>query len=123
MRVALANRYPNKLRDAAIAAVELRRLRNPRDRTIFREVAEKFGVGEQSLRLWVKKNDDERLAQAEKPKAGRKQAAQPTAPRASQEHLQSELDRMRKQIERLKAENDVLKRAFVVFSSEWGGED
>lgn len=118
----LDNRYPNKTRDAAVAAVDQRRLRNPRDRTIFREVAEKFAVGEQSLRLWVKKNDDQRLSKADTSGKGRQRASKQAAS-LSQDQLQSEIGRMRKQIERLKAENDVLKRAFVVFSAEWGEEN
>lgn len=118
----LDNRYPNKTRDAAVAAVDQRRLRNPRDRTIFREVAEKFAVGEQSLRLWVKKNDDQRLSKTDTSGKGRQRASKQAAS-LSQDQLQSEIGRMRKQIERLKAENDVLKRAFVVFSAEWGEEN
>lgn len=118
----LVSRYPNKVRAAAVADVDRRRLRNPRDRTIFREVAEKFAVGEQSLRLWVKKKDDERRATSHE-KSEREGRKALSSSSASQAQLEAELNRMRKQVERLKAENDVLKRAFVVFSAEWGEKD
>lgn len=93
-----------------------RRLRNPRDRTIFREVALEFGIGEQSLRLWVKKHDAD----------GRKPAVvTPSSPAEPEDlartpaQLEAEVRSLRRKIEKLQAENDVLKRAFVVFSSEW----
>ncbi len=107
-------RYDANLKELSVAEVERRRLRNPRDRTIYREVAHQFGVGEQSLRLWVKKKDAERLEVDAPP------ADQSDAP--SQEQMQSELQALRRQIQKLRTENDVLKRAFVVFSSEWSRE-
>lgn len=108
-------RYNSSVKTLAVAEVERRRFRNPRDRTIYREVARHFDVGEQSLRLWVKKKDAERLADADN--------AAPAAGEAmSPERMQSELQLLRRQIQKLRTENDVLKRAFVVFSSEWGGD-
>ncbi|MFG1347421.1 hypothetical protein V5F59_21215 [Xanthobacter autotrophicus DSM 431] len=95
-----------------MSEVERRRLLNPRDRTVYREVAGQFGVGEQSLRLWMKKRDAERLEAAE-PAAGSGDVMSP-------EQMHSELQALRRQIQKLRTENDVLKRAFVVFSSEWG---
>lgn len=86
--------------------VDQRRIKNPRDRTIFREVAERFAVGEQSLRLWVRQHDSERLR-------GQKDAG----PQSNSST--AELEALRRKIEKLQAENDVLKRAFVAFSSEW----
>lgn len=116
--VALA-RYNVSLKEAAIAEVDKRRLQNPRDRSIYREVASQIGVGEQSLRLWVKKKDAEQLNEhltgAGVQDGGRGRAV-------SAEQMQSELQTLRRQIQKLRTENDVLKRAFVVFSSEWGGD-
>lgn len=107
-------RYKPSVKELAVAEVDRRRFQNPRDRTIYREVARQFGVGEQSLRLWVKKKDAERLEQdAPTPPPG--EAMTP-------EQMQSELHTLRRQIQKLRTENEVLKRAFVVFSSEWGGE-
>lgn len=118
----LVRRYSRDLRERAVAAVDERRLRNPRDRTIYREVAQGFGVGEQSLRLWVKKNDAERIEN----KRDREAQASPEpngAGAISQADMEAELASLRKQIQKLRAENDVLKRAFVVFSSEWGRDE
>lgn len=115
----LDNRYPEKLRLSAIDAVDQRRLRNPRDRTIFREVAKRFSVGEQSLRLWVKKNDSERVKRKGNNGKESSQRGQHEVHVVSSKQFEAELDKMRRQIEKLKAENDVLKRAFVVFSAEW----
>lgn len=105
-------RYGAAVKDLAVSEVERRRLLNPRDRTVYREVARQFGVGEQSLRLWMKKRDAERLEAAE-PAAGSGDVMSP-------EQMHSELQALRRQIQKLRTENDVLKRAFVVFSSEWG---
>ncbi len=104
-------RYAPSVKELAVDEVERRRMRNPRDRTIYREVARQFGVGEQSLRLWVKKKDAARLEAPDPAAAG---AAM------SPEQMQSELHALRRQIQKLRTENEVLKRAFVVFSSEWG---
>lgn len=112
-----ANRYPDDVRSKAVAAVDERRLRKPTDRTIFREVAETFGIGEQSLRLWVKKRDDEN-----RKVDGQEQAfaaMQRDAGEFASASLEAEVKRLRRKVEKLQAENDVLKRAFVVFSSEW----
>lgn len=107
-------RYDDNLKVLSVAEVERRRLRNPRDRTIYREVARQFGVGEQSLRLWVKKRDAGRLEGDVTPDV------ESEAP--SPEQMQSELQSLRRQIQKLRTENDVLKRAFVVFSGEWARE-
>lgn len=117
---ALAGRYSEHQKRLAIAAVDARRLRNPRDRTIYREVADEFSVGEQSLRLWVKKSDADRSESKDKREISPYVKPAPSGSSAMPEEIQVEFERMRKQIEKLKAENEVLKRAFVVFSAEWG---
>lgn len=109
----LIARYPTDVREKAVEAVDRRRALNPRDRTIFREVAQEFDVGEQSLRLWVKRRDAERLHLDEEAKAS------PAAPQAEAASIEQELDSMRRQIQKLRVENDILKRAFVMFSTEW----
>lgn len=119
VRIALVRQYPEELRRRAVAAVEERRRGNPRDRKIYREIAQQFSVGEQSLRLWVKKRDAERLV----PNVGDAGEGDRNRPQGGSvltaEELQVELDSMRRKIEQLQAENEVLKRAFVVFSAEW----
>lgn len=111
-------RYPEGTRRDAIAAVDRRRLLNPRDRTIYREIAAEFQVGEQSLRLWVKKHDEEIIARAPE-RAGSGPAGETDATMRTPQDMQVELESLRRRIEQLQAENEVLKRAFVVFSSEW----
>lgn len=95
-----------------MAEVLERRLRAPRDRSIYRSVADAFDVGEQSLRLWVKKQDRENAVAAADETV--------TADSASVSSMHGEIERLKRQIERLHAENEVLKKAFVVFSSKWG---
>lgn len=112
-----ARRYPEDVRDEAVASVEKRRLLNPRDRSIYREVAAQFEVGEQSLRLWVKKHDAEVAARNAMPPMIATEADGCDA--GSMERIRLEMESMRQKIEKLQAENEVLKRAFVVFSSEW----
>lgn len=112
-------RYHASVKDLTVSEVDRRRLQNPQDRTIYREVARQFGVGEQSLRLWVKKKDAARMGEGAEPFAGADTGpAEPLSP----EQMKAELQLLRRQIQKLRTENEVLKRAFVVFSSEWGGE-
>lgn len=112
IRIVSVRNYPESLREKAVAAVEERRRSNPRDRTIYREIAQKYDVGEQSLRLWVKKQH------ASSPTIEANGPA-PKDEMMTSEEMREQLDSMRKKIEQLQAENDVLKRAFVVFSTEW----
>lgn len=116
-----AKRYPEDLRNKAIEAVNQRRLVNPRDRTIYREIAEEFEIGEQSLRLWVKKQDtqpDDGEAFTEFESDETKPLADTDVP-MTQAELEVELKKLRTKIEKLKSENQLLKKAFVVFSSDW----
>ena len=110
-------RYNHSVKEQTVAEVDRRRLRNPRDRTIYREVARQFGVGEQSLRLWVKKKDAERLYESVDPNPAETFGKGPTPA-----EMTTELQLLRRQIQKLQAENEVLKRAFVVFSSEWAAD-
>ncbi|WP_156352144.1 hypothetical protein [Devosia sp. Leaf64] len=101
------------MRSKAIESVNLRRLKDPKDRTVYREVAEEYQIGEQSLRLWVKKEDS--LA-ASSSVADMSEAAMPPMT-----HLQmeAELKRLRSKVAKLQSENTLLKKAFVAMSSEW----
>src|SRR5688500_3349339 len=47
-----------RVRDAGVRRAVERRQAEPGNRSILREVAEEFEVGEQSLRIWVKRLDD-----------------------------------------------------------------
>jgi transposase len=115
----ISARYNASVKELAVAEVDRRRLQNPRDRSIYREVAREVGVGEQSLRLWVKKKD---AAQFHENVSGAAAVERGHGEPMSPEQMKSELQLLRRQIQKLRTENDVLKRAFVVFSSEWGSE-
>lgn len=51
-------KYSNEVRDQSVERVLERRRGEPRNRSIVREVAEEFGIGQQSLRQWVARFDD-----------------------------------------------------------------
>lgn len=75
------------------------------------------------MRLWVKKHDADRLATSTKTAdAGPKELEEDAAPNESGlpiVQMETELANLRKEIQKLRIENEVLKRAFVVFSAEW----
>ncbi len=108
-------KYSDEQRDAAVAMVEKRRLANPRDRAIYREVARHCAVGEQSLRLWVRARDEER--------SGADKGRFVDENMMSDADLRAELGNLRRKIQKLQSENEVLKRAFVAFSSDWSKSD
>lgn len=108
-----ARRYSEDVRNKAIEAVNLRRLKDPKDRTVYREVAQDYQIGEQSLRLWVKKEDSV---------AALSQVAIPgdaTMPPMTRLQMEAELKRLRNRVAKLQNENTLLKKAFVAMSSEW----
>lgn len=51
-------KYSPEVRDQSVERVLERRRGEPRNRAIVREVAEEFGIGQQSLRQWVSRYDD-----------------------------------------------------------------
>jgi transposase-like protein len=114
-----ARRYPDDIRSQAVAAVDSRRLQDPADRSIFREVAEQFKIGEQSLRLWVKKQDSDSSKIQPTDSFVQSGPGDGAENELAQVRLEAEVRTLRKKIEKLQVENDLLKRAFVVFSSEW----
>ncbi|MGW1818520.1 transposase [Streptomyces sp. NPDC002125] len=51
-------KYSDEVRQSAVERVRQRRLTEPENRSIVREVAEEFEVGPQSLRKWLARYDD-----------------------------------------------------------------
>ncbi|WP_030752909.1 transposase [Streptomyces sp. NRRL F-5135] len=51
-------KYSDEVRQRAVERVRQRRLAEPENRSIVREVAEEFEVGPQSLRKWLTRYDD-----------------------------------------------------------------
>ncbi len=56
--MAIARKYSDEIKAESVQRVLERRLAEPSDRSIVREVAADFNVGVQSLRQWVAKVDD-----------------------------------------------------------------
>jgi transposase len=106
--MAFEKKYSDEVRDSAVRRVIERRQSEPRNRSILREVAEEFEVGEQSLRIWVKRLDDGMFVSGDAVRlrqAGKEQLLSRIA------ELEAELDVAREEIE-------VLKRASAIFAAE-----
>ncbi|MGC5627437.1 transposase [Georgenia sp. Z1344] len=101
-------KYSDELRDAAVRRVVERREAEPGNRSIFREVAEEFEVGEQSLRLWAKRLDD-----------GMFDATPAASLRsAPKEQLLARIAELEDQLAHAREEVEVLKRASAIFAAE-----
>jgi transposase-like protein len=108
-------KYSDEVRDAAVRRVVERRQAEPGNRSILREVAEEFEVGEQSLRIWVKRLDDGMFSAgtaARLRQAPREQLLVRIA------ELESELAAANERIETMAEEIDVLKKASAIFAAE-----
>jgi transposase len=94
-------RYPLELKERAVRmAVDLRR-EDPGDRTVIRRVARQLGVGDESLRNWVKQTEID---------AGTK-SGMTSAER-------DELAELRKENRELRRANDILQAAATFFGAE-----
>jgi len=106
-------KYSGETRAAAIARVIERRTQEPTNRSVIREVAEEFEIGEQSLRQWVSRLDDGVFSYRSRPAAT---TSEPTA--------QQRIAELEEQVRTLTEENEVLKRASSIFAAEltkrWG---
>jgi transposase len=96
-----SKRYPPELRDRAVKMVQELRAQDPRDKTVISRVARQLGVGDESLRSWVK--------QAEV-NAGKR-------PGLTTDE-QAELKRLRKENFELRRSNDILQSAAAFFGAE-----
>jgi transposase len=94
-------RYPPELKERAVKMVQELRSQDPRDKTIISRVARQLGIGDESLRSWVKRADVD---------AGKR-------PGVTSEE-QAELARLRKENFELKRANDILQAAATFFGAE-----
>jgi transposase len=94
-------RYPLELKDRAVRMVVDLREQDPHDKTVISRVARQLGVGDESLRAWVKRADVD---------AGKRPGM------ASEE--QAELKRLRKENFELRRANDILQAAASFFGAE-----
>lgn len=100
-------KYSDEVRREAIASVVERRERFPDDRSIIRTVASEFGVGEQSLRLWLKQRNGAAGG------ASRRESSDAAVVR-----LQAEVEELTARIDALTEENYILKKAFKIITAE-----
>lgn len=94
-------RYPQELRDRATKMVLDLRAADPKDQGVITRVGRQLGVGDDSLRSWVK--------QAEV-KAGQR-------PDLSTDERE-ELKRLRKEVRELQRSNDILQAAAIFFGAK-----
>ena len=97
-------RYPDELRERAVRMViELRR-EDPGDHSVIRRVARQHGVGDESLRAWVKRAEID------------------VGVRAGMTSAElAELAELRKEVRDLRRANEILKAASVFFVTELDG--
>src|SRR5664280_128491 len=98
---ATTRRYPPELKERAVKMVQELRAQDPRDKTVISRVARQLGIGDESLRSWVK--------QAEVDAGNR--------PGLTTEE-QAELKRLRKENFELRRANDMLQSAATFFGAE-----
>jgi transposase len=94
-------RYPPELKDRAVRMVLELRQTDPGDHGVISRVARQLGVGEESLRTWVKRTEID---------TGRR----PGLTSAEQE----ELKELRKEVRELRRANDILQAAARFFGAE-----
>jgi transposase len=97
-------RYPAELKERAVRMVlELRR-EDPGDHGVINRVARQLGVGDESLRSWVKRSEID----------GGLRSGVTSAERV-------ELAELRKEVRDLRRANEILKAASVFFATELDG--
>ncbi|WP_052337258.1 transposase [Nocardioides alkalitolerans] len=106
--MAFEKKYSDEVRDAAVRRVAARRQNEPGNRAILREVAEEFEVGEQSLRIWVKRLDDGMFAAG-----GSSRLRQ-----APKEQLLARIAELEAALAAAREENEVLRKASIIFATE-----
>jgi len=98
---ARSKRYPAELKERAVRMVRELRQQDPADRTVVARVARQLGVGDESLRSWVKQAEVD---------AGQR------AGLSTEER--EELKELRKEVKELRRANDILQAAAGFFGAE-----
>jgi transposase len=93
--------YPPELKERAVKMVQELRAQDPHDKTVISRVARQLGVGDESLRAWVKRAEVD---------AGKR-------PGLTTDE-QAELKRLRKENFELRRSNDILQSAATFFGAE-----
>ena len=98
---ATSKRYPAELKERAVRMVKEFRQQDPGDRAVISRVARQLGVGDESLRAWVKQSEVDSGA-----RAGLTTAEQ------------AELKELRNEVRALRLSNDILQAAATFFGAE-----
>jgi transposase len=96
-----SKRYPAELKERAVRMVKDLRQEDPGDRTVISRVARQLGIGDESLRAWVKQSEVD---------TGQRAGLSTTE--------QSELKELRKEVKELRRSNDILQAAATFFGAE-----
>jgi len=98
---ATSKRYPPELKERAVRMVKDLLQQDPADRAVISRVARQLGVGDESLRAWVKQSEIDSGT-----RAGLTTAEQ------------AELKELRKEVRELRRSNDILQAAATFFGAE-----
>jgi transposase len=98
---ATSKRYPPELKERAVRMVQEIRQQDPGDKAVISRVARQLGVGDESLRAWVKQSDIDAGARA-----------------GLSTNEQAELKELRKEVRELRRSNDILQAAATFFGAE-----
>jgi transposase len=98
---ARSKRYPPELKDRAVRMVRELRQQDPGDRAVISRVARQLGVGDESLRSWVKQSEIDSGQRA-----------------GLTTDEQQELKELRKEARELRRSNDILQAAASFFGAE-----
>ena len=94
-------RYPPELKERAVKMVQELRAQDSRDKTVISRVARQLGIGDESLRAWVKRAE---VDDGKRP--------------GFTSDEQAELKRLRKENSELRRSNDILQAAATFFGAE-----
>jgi transposase len=97
---ATSKRYPPELKERAVRMVKELRQQDPGDKAVISRVARQLGVGDESLRSWVKQSEID----------GGARVGLSTAE-------QAELKELRKEVNHLRRSNDILQAAAAFMSN------
>lgn len=98
---ATSKRYPPELKERAVRMVRELRQQDPGDRAVISRVARQLGIGDESLRAWVKQAEID---------TGKRAGLSTTE--------QAELKELRKEVRELRRSNEILQAAATFFGAE-----